>query len=255
MIPDILTIGPITIHSFGLMMVCLFLAAKKRLELSCARAQIDTLICEPMIFWAAIGGLLGARIWYLLSFPEDFFADPLGAIFSSAGFIFYGGFVGGALALYLFLRNKPYSFLFLADRSASALAVGYGVGRIGCHLSGDGDYGSVTNSIFGFQYSLGVVPTPPGIFVHPTPIYESFVSFLIAEFLIRLENKNFKRGSIFGSYLILSGLSRFAVEFFRIEPKVFMTLTQAQLFAIGMIFIGLYLCLSRTPDPAGTSLK
>jgi phosphatidylglycerol---prolipoprotein diacylglyceryl transferase len=248
MIPDILSIstpwGVIPIHSFGVCMVLAFLAAWKRLYLSLVESGEDPNLAEPMITWAALGGILGARVLYLASFPKEFMDDPVAAIFGGAGFVFYGGFIGGALAVWIFLKKHKKSFLFYADITAPTLALGYAIGRLGCQLSGDGDYGSATNLPWAMSYSLGVIPTPPGVLVHPAPVYESILACVILFVLLKLAKIDFFQkvaGRVFGLYLILASISRFSIEFVRIEPKVFFMLTQAQVTAILISCAGLVL--------------
>ena len=238
------------IHSFGLSMVLAFLAAWKRLFLSLESAGEDPALAERMVTWAAIGGLLGARICYLAAFPSQVIQDPMHAIFGGAGFVFYGGFFGGAFAVWILLRREGKSFLRFADLTAPCLAVGYAVGRVGCQLSGDGDYGKATDLPWAVGYRLGVVPTPEGVVVHPAPVYESLSALSIAVLLVFLTNRRSLpgRGQIFGLYLILSAVSRFLVEYIRIEPEVLGSLTQAQSWSIGLVIVG-SLLIARARGP------
>lgn len=252
MIPVIFEIGPFPLNSFGLMMVCCFLAAWRRLYHSLERAGEDPAIAEPMVVTAALTGIIGSRINYLITYFDEFLADPLGAIFSGAGFVFYGGFFLATLSLYLFLRKRGKNFLQYADIAAPALALGYAVGRIGCHLSGDGDYGIATDSILGFSYILGAAPTPRGVLVHPTPIYESVVAIALSYLLVRMQERKSipKVGALFGLYLALSAVSRFLVEYIRIEPTYLYTLTEAQVASLFGFGLGLVFILRKSPKKA-----
>lgn len=212
--------------------------------LSLERAGKPTEVAEQMIFWAALGGILGARVLSLLTSPQQLFADPLGTIFGGAGFVFYGGLIGGTFAVWMVFKKNNIAFLHGADLSSPALCVGYAVGRIGCQLSGDGDYGMVSDLPWAMGYPLGVISTPPGVLVHPTPFYESIGALIICFILLNLvRNKKFSlSGQIFGLYLCLSAVARFLVEFIRIEQRVFANFSQAQvvsmiLFSIGAILI------------------
>jgi phosphatidylglycerol:prolipoprotein diacylglycerol transferase len=242
MIPVIFEIGPFPLNSFGLMMVCCFLAAWRRLYLSLEQAGEDPAIAEPMIVTAALSGIIGSRINYLITYFDEFLADPLGAIFSGAGFVFYGGFFLAMFSLYLFLKKLGKNFLAYADLAAPALALGYAVGRIGCHLSGDGDYGKTTDSLLGFSYALGAAPTPRGVFVHPTPIYESIAGIALAYLLVWLQRKQLlgQTGALFGFYLMVSAVFRFLVEFVRVEPEYLLFLTEAQVAGIFAFLLGLF---------------
>ena len=249
MIPVLFHIGPFPINSFGLMMVCAFVAAHRRLFLSLERGGERPELAEPMIFWAALGGILGARIDYIVTLSEGFFRDPLGVLFSGAGFVFYGGFIGGVVSVWILLRRNRCDFLRYADLTGAALAVGYGVGRIGCLLSGDGDYGIPTTLPWGMDFSHGIVPTPPGIKSHPAPLYETILALLTAAFLVRLERSHLinRKGAVFGIYLFLTGFARYCVEFVRIEPVVFQGLTQAQLVALIVMASGVLLLMKSSP--------
>lgn len=250
MIPTLFHLGPIPVHSFGLLVVCTFLAAWARLTIDLKRFGRSPELAEPIVFWGAVGGLVGARLLFILSFPQEFVRDPLSAIISGGGFTFYGGLICGALSVYLVVRRQGLSFLTGGDLVSPALAIGYAVGRVGCHLSGDGDYGSPTTLPWGFSYELGYVPTPPGVLVHPTPIYETLMSLGIALILIRLISRRTfdgqPTGRLFGTYLVLSSLARFGVEFLRIEPIVWSGLTQAQVTSLALFPFGLWLLLRRS---------
>jgi phosphatidylglycerol---prolipoprotein diacylglyceryl transferase len=132
--------------------------------------------------------------------------------------------------------------LRMLDMCATALALGYAIGRIGCQVSGDGDYGIRSSLPWAMGYPHGTVPTPPGVTVQPTPIYETLVMGLVAYLLWQLRDR-VRPGVIFALYLVLSGLERFLVEFIRRNNEVLVGLTGAQveslaLFAIGLIWLG-----------------
>lgn len=234
------------------MLLC-FLGAYSLLAKYCINSGLTSKLAEDMITWAGIGGVLGARIVSILSNPRLLMQDPIGTIFSSAGFVFYGGLIGGMLAVYLLLRKNNLSFYRMSDLVAPALSLGYAIGRIGCQLSGDGDYGIQTNQLWATSYKYGVVATES--LVHPTPVYESLYSVVI---LLILSSKfSLKslpwQGQIFGLYLILSSISRFLVEFLRIEDRVYLDLSQAQVISIPLFIIGLYLLFIPSKNP--TALK
>lgn len=245
MIPIVFQLGPVPLYSFGAMVVLGFLGAWRVLVLRLSREGEPIELAERMVFWGAVGGLVGARLTYILSFPSDLIADPIGTIFSSAGFVFYGGFIVGAISVVVLLRSEKKNVLRFADFSAPALAVGYAIGRVGCHLSGDGDYGIPSTLPWAFSYQLGIVPTEPGVLVHPTPIYETLLSLLLASLLLSRFGIGLSRGIPFIIFLLVSSVSRFFVEFLRIEPVVTigqgLILTQAQIVSVLLIFFGLAL--------------
>ncbi len=243
MIPVIIQLGPLPINSFGLMLVLALIAGWRRLVLDLKWAGKDWEQAENIVFWAGVGGVVGARLAFVLSFPTQLLNDPLGAIFGGAGFVFYGGLLGGTLAVIYLIRRGGASAWQYSDLVAPTLAIGYAVGRIGCQLSGDGDYGVASTLPWAISYLHGVVPTPPGLTVHPTPVYETLAALLTAFILSALlRRRTFSAaGQLMGLYLILSSVSRFLVEFVRIEPVVGAGLTQAQLWAVGLSMLGLVL--------------
>ena len=132
---------------------------------------------------------------------------------------------------------------------APASAIAYGIGRIGCHVAGDGDWGSVTDVPWAVAYTRAIIgwvhpytglPYPPGVKVHPTPIYEFIQSVIILAILWPLRKKEFPSGTIFWLYLILSGLARFVVEFWRVNPAVGLGITEAQWFSVILIVLGIW---------------
>jgi phosphatidylglycerol:prolipoprotein diacylglycerol transferase len=135
----------------------------------------------------------------------------------------------------------------MADSFGPSLALGYAIGRLGCQLSGDGDYGITTQSLWGMSYATGVIPTLPGELALPTPLYESAVCMGILYILLKLEvhpswQAPFRR---FGAYLVLIAAERFMVEFWRINPKVLGVFSEAQVIAVLLALLGVYLVFSR----------
>jgi phosphatidylglycerol---prolipoprotein diacylglyceryl transferase len=131
----------------------------------------------------------------------------------------------------------------MLDLATPAAAVGYGLGRLGCLTSGDGDYGIPTHLPWGMSFPDGLVPTPPGVRVHPTPIYELIVALFIAWILWRRGRPERPRaiGQLTGEYLVLSGIARFLVEFIRINPKLYWGMSNAQVASIGSVIAGIAL--------------
>lgn len=240
MIPTLFDFGFFGVHSFGVMLLCSFLAAWRLLWLRLKREGENPVLAEALVFWAAIGGVIGARLTYLISFPEELRYEPLKAIFGGAGFVFYGGLLGGILAVIYLLKKHGRSIALYADLVAPTLSLAYGVGRIGCHLSGDGDYGHATSLPWALSYHWGVVPTPEGVLVHPAPIYETLLAYLVTVILLRVERGSVGCGSgrLFALYLVLASICRFAVESIRIEPVIAYGLTQAQLWSLVLCVIG-----------------
>jgi len=272
MIP-FLHLGPLTIPTFGLSVACAMLVAYFVLRADLARRGIadaksgeaETLVASP-----CLAGFIGAKLYHLLETPSEFFADPVGLLFSPYGFAWFGGLLAGFATFAFvawrivqrnFAEGKSISFLTILDAGSPAAAIGYGIGRIGCFLSGDGDYGIPTSLPWGMAFPNGLVPTTAR--VHPTPIYELIVAGAIAWILWRmgsvrgtvqeqsggrdskLNEGGIKPGEVFAMYLILTGVARFLVEFIRINPRSFFGMSNAQ--AAGglsaLVGIGLYLML------------
>jgi len=158
-------------------------------------------------------------------------------IFSGAGLSVYGGFVLAILVSIYVIKKSNENILTVLDLASPPMALGYAIGRLGCHVSGDGCYGIATSSFLGMAYPNGIVPSTAEVL--PTPLFESLFSFIIVIFLLQLRKKELTNGKIFFIYLILNGCARFTVEFIRLNPEVAFSLTQAQMVAILFFTTGL----------------
>src|ERR1700735_1458688 len=194
-----LHLGPLTIPTFGLMVACAMLAAflvlradlerrglvaskektSPAVSRKSANAEAELLIAIPCVL-----GLAGAKLYHLLESPEEFFAHPIALLVSPYGFAWFGGLLAGFAAFVWVGRRQHIPLLTLLDAGSPAAALGYGIGRIGCFLSGDGDYGIPTSLPWGMSFPNGLVPTTDR--VHPTPIYELIVACAIAWWLWRM---------------------------------------------------------------------
>ena len=276
MIPFI-HIGPIEIPTFGLMVATAMLIAYYVLRADMARrgiAEKNSVTAETFIIIPALAGIAGAKLYHLLETPRELFAHPVELLLSRYGLAWFGGLIGGFAAWVLVARWKKIPLLASFDAGPAAVAIGYGIGRIGCLLSGDGDYGVPTSLPWGMSFPKGLVPTTqtcveqgwlPDCRVHPTPIYELIVACAIAWMLWRMgaaqiaamehnasstlaktarlghpESQNRRQdagaargrwlrpGCVFAAYLTLTGITRFLVEFIRMNPRSFLGLTNAQ---------------------------
>jgi phosphatidylglycerol---prolipoprotein diacylglyceryl transferase len=229
--PDLGSIGPFTFHSFGLMIALAIVAAWVFLAVDLRQRGMDAAYALEITIAAALGGFLGARIYYVI----EHWGEPGEGLFSGAGLTWYGGLAGGTIvvALYYLWRRIP---LGQANILAAPLALAYAVGRIGCQLAGDGDYGDVTGLPWGMAYPEGTVPTTD--IVHPTPIYETAMGLVIFWVLWRMRGRLTAPWSLFGLYLLLAGTARFFVEFVRATPIVLAGLTSAQLISLAIMVIG-----------------
>ena len=253
MIP-FLHLGPLTIPTFGLMVATGLLAAAYVLQADFDRRRAQFVKSgyqkssgKPshhdegflIIGIAGLAGLVGARLYHVLESPRELMADP-SVLISRFGFAWFGGFLGGFVALVFLARHFGSPVLEFMDLCSPAAAVGYAIGRIGCLLSGDGDYGVPTTLPWGMSFPNGVVPTTQR--VHPTPLYEFFIWLAIAAFLWQMGKKAASgvqpKGEVFCGYLILTGVARFLIEFIRINPRSFFGLSNAQTASLVSIVIG-----------------
>jgi prolipoprotein diacylglyceryl transferase len=238
MIPYI-HLGPLSLPTFGLMVATGLLCAAYILDADFKRRKLQA-DAFMIIGIAGLAGIAGARLYHVLETPGEFFADPWPYIFSRVGFAWFGGFLGGFAALALLGKSAKIPLLEFLDACSPAAAAGYAIGRIGCFLSGDGDYGMPTTQPWGMSFPNGIVPTTER--VHPTPLYEFFIWLAIAAFLWHMGAKALRgpkaKGEIFANYLILTGAARFLIEFIRINPRSFFGLSNAQAASVACILIG-----------------
>ncbi len=234
--PEIELLG-ISIKTFGVTFALGFIAcgavvARRLRELG---RPIDW--AYEITFAALIGGVVGARVYYLIQNYGSVKHDLLGSVFSGSGLVWYGGAIGGAIGVVGWMLWRKVFELRMFDMCATALALGYAIGRIGCQVSGDGDYGIHSTLPWAMGYPHGTLPTPPGVRVQPTPIYETVAMCLLAYLLWKIRDR-VRPGVVFALYLSLSGLERLLVEFIRRNKEVFAGLTSPQLESIALIVIG-----------------
>ena len=234
MYPEI-NLGPVTLQTFGLMFALGFIAAGAVIARRFRELGKPADWAYEMAFVALLGGLIGSRLDFLIENWSDVKDDLLGNLFSGSGLVWYGGAIGGAIAVLLWAHFRGILGLALLDLAAVPLALGYAIGRIGCQLSGDGDYGKAWDGPWAMSYPDGTVPTTDQ--VHPTPVYETITMALIALMLWRLRDR-FRPGILFAIYLVCAGVERFLIEFLRRNEDVALGLTQAQLLSVAMILAG-----------------
>ncbi|MFM8527621.1 MAG: prolipoprotein diacylglyceryl transferase [bacterium] len=234
MLPEI-QIGPLTLQTFGICFALGFLASGAVIS-----RRFRELGYLPERAWEAIGaaligGLIGARLDYLIQNASEMEGGIIANLFTGSGLVWFGGLIGGAIAVILWARWRKCLGDDLMGAVAVALAIGYSIGRVGCQLSGDGDYGVAWDGPWAMAYPDGVVPidTP----VHPTPIYETLVMGLVALGLWHLRNVVSGK-ALLAIYLVCAGLERLLVELIRRNDAVLLGLTQAQVIACVMILGG-----------------
>lgn len=241
MYPFLFQIGSFRLPTFGLMVALGFMAALWVLQRELPRRGFDEELGSSIITAGMVGGLVGAKLYFVLfEMPGATWSETFAALFSGSGLTWYGGFIVAALAIYWILKRRAVPFLPVADACGMALALGYGIGRIGCQLAGDGDYGVPTDLPWGMAYPDGVVPTLEK--VHPAPVYETLLGLLTFAVLWRLRQRWQERpGRLFSLYLVLAGAARFGVEIIRLNPDVVWGLSAAQLISLGMMAGGVAL--------------
>jgi phosphatidylglycerol:prolipoprotein diacylglycerol transferase len=247
-------IGPLTLGTYGLMVAIALICAFFILRADFARSGISA-DAEAIIGITGLAGLAGSRLYHLLESPAEFFADPWPQLFSTMGFAFFGAVIGGFLALLYLARRSKIPTLLMLDVASPAAAMGYGIGRIGCLISGDGDYGIPTTLPWGMSFPNGIVPTSER--VHPTPIYEFLIAIVIFWILWRLRERAYRtnapNGIVFAAYLVLTGIARYLIEIIRINPRTFHGLTNAQAASVVSIVAGvmLFMFVRRTSTAPG----
>jgi phosphatidylglycerol:prolipoprotein diacylglycerol transferase len=235
--PEVHVFG-ISLKTFGIVFALGFLAAGAILARRLRELGKPIDYAYEMAFAALVGGLVGSRVYYVIQNYSQVKHDLIGNLFSGSGLVWYGGVIGGAIGVIGWARWRGMLNLALLDLASVPLAMGYAIGRIGCQVSGDGDYGKVSDLPWAMGYPHGTVPTPPGVKVQPTPIYETLAMGLVAWWLWRMRDR-YAPGALFAFYLVLSGLERLLVEFVRRNHEVLAGLTAPQLESIGLLVAGL----------------
>jgi phosphatidylglycerol---prolipoprotein diacylglyceryl transferase len=235
MIP-FLHLGPLTIPTFGLCVAAAMVAAFFLLRADLHRRRIEA-EAEALVAVPSLAGIAGAKLYHVLESPHELFADPLGQILSPFGFAWFGGLIAGFgvffwMAGRIARRNtaagRPLPLLEILDAGSPSAALGYGIGRIGCLLSGDGDYGIPTSLLWGMSFPNGIVPTTER--VHPTPVYELSFACLVAWWLWRVGSLQVNPqttgafGGMFGRGRKWGDLDRSHIKEKRFTPRMLIAL-------------------------------
>ena len=254
MYPHLFSIGRFTVTSFGLMMFLAFVVGAWVLARQFRARGIEGDTAWDMLLWIALGGILGAKLYYLLLHLDDFAAAPLRELTARGGLVWYGGLMGGIAAFAWQIRRRRLPTAHAFDAVAPALALSYAIGRIGCFLVGD-DYGRPTDAWVGVAFPDGYPPSTAGYFrsigqhipaeipdtavlaVHPTQLYEVGLALAIFAILWRLSGR-LRPGRLFATYLALYGVERFGIEFLRAKTDyVLPGLTTSQLASVALLVI------------------
>lgn len=263
-----LNLGFAHIGTFGLMLWLAAVCSTIVLHRNFTRNGVDADALN-VVTMVVIAGIIGAKLWHELENVRDLeaawrlilmpgWSHPgevlLGFLhWFQAGFAWFGGLLAGvAMLMFQGHAARPNGLqgrraaLRMLDLAAPAAAIGYGVGRIGCLTSGDGDYGRNTTLPWGVHMANGadrfhqalVLPNPPNALVQPTPFYEFLFAVALALWLWKRGSKPLPLGFLTGEYLLLSGIGRFLVEFVRINPRLYWGMSNAQVAALGSVLFG-----------------
>ena len=253
-------LGGAPITSFGVFMLLSFLTGGYVLQVEMRRMGQDPEQAWDLVFWAVGGGIVGAKGYYILLNYPLLLSDPVGSILSRGGLVWYGGFLLATVLVVWQIRKQRLPLRAIADACAPALALAYGVGRMGCFLVGD-DWGLPTDSWVGIRFPQGAPPTRVDVIerdfgisvdpaliekygqvvpVHPTQLYEVGLSTLIFFILWRIRRRSNGAGWLFMLWLVLAGTERFLVEFFRAkDDRFFGILTLAQIISLAIVVLGI----------------
>ena len=259
MYPILFEIGGLQITSFGVMMFLSFLGGAWALSRELKQRGFDPELAWDFMLWIALGGILGAKLYYNALHFEDLKADPIGELTNRAGLVWYGGLIGGVLAYWWQVRKHKLPLGPLFDAAAPALFLAYAIGRMGCFLVGD-DYGLPTDHPIGVAFPEGAPPSTAGYLrtvgadipasvpdstimtVHPTQLYEVAAALVLFFVMLRISKKNLLPGRLFALFLAFYAVERFLVEFVRAKSdRLLLGLSTSQLASILLIGIAAYI--------------
>ncbi|MGH7446854.1 MAG: prolipoprotein diacylglyceryl transferase [Longimicrobiales bacterium] len=261
MYPELFRIGDFVITSFGLMMFLSFVTGAWIMGRQLQRYGLPKELAWDVLAWVAVGGIAGAKLYYLALHPEELRANFLGAVFSRGGLVWYGGLIGGVIAYYLQVRNRKLPVAIMFDATAASIAIAYAVGRVGCFLVGD-DYGRYTDGPLGIAFPKGAPPSTAGnlraigetnipagipdsavVAVHPTQLYEIGLATIMFGILWRLGAKrSLRTGQLFAAFLAMYGIERFFIEFVRAKSDRFVFgLSTSQIMSLVLLAVAAFL--------------
>ena len=261
--PLVLQLGPVTLTGYGVMMMVAFVMAGWSIQLDLRGRGLNEDYAADIILAAVIGGLIGAKVWYVVV------SRDWQALFRRGGFVWYGGFLGGVIAVLVNGWRLRVPARYTMELTAAACALGYALGRVGCFLVND-DYGIPTSLPWGMKFPRGLPPTtvanlahmhvtfPPNanpldvVAVHPTELYETTIMLLVFAWLWRERTHHHALGWRFGVYLVLAGVERFLIEFIRAkDDRFFGPISLAQVASLAVVLVGIAITVRLwAPDPA-----
>lgn len=259
-LPFEIPLGPLSLTGFGIAVFLAFAISQVicQKELSRRGHQSDADAIPDIILASVLGTLVGGKIYYTMVITKDW-SD----LFSRAGFVFWGGFMGAVLFNWIYIHYKKLRFVRFADVAGIAIAAGYSVGRTGCWAVGD-DYGRPWSGPLAVMFPRGAPPTTAGqlaeygfpipagatpdtiVAVHPTQLYETVLGFLMFLIVWRFRDHKHAEGWLFGVYCVVAGIERFIIEFFRAkDDRFFGPLTAAQVIGLTITAIGVVIMIAR----------
>lgn len=254
-------VGGYTVSSFGVMLYLAFVAGGIVLHLELNRKGLKGEKAWDLVIWMLVGGLAGAKLYWVVAHLPRFARDPAGTLFSGEGLTWYGGFFLGAVAFWLGTKIADLPLDRTLDAAAPGLPLAIALGRVGCFLAGD-DYGRPTDSPLGVAFPNGHPPTRVDVLesrfgvevdpalverfgdvvpVHPTQLYEVGLSLAVFATVLALRKHPHRAGWLFAVWAGLYGVQRFLVEILRAkDDRIFLGLSVAQVLSLGMIAVGVY---------------
>lgn len=255
MFPELFRIGDFVVTSFGVMMFLSFIAGAWATGRQLERYGLERELIWDMLAGIAIGGILGAKLYYLALHWRDVAANPAGEIFSRGGLVWYGGLIGGVLAYYWQVRRRGLPMATMFDATAPALFLSIALGRLGCFLVGD-DYGVPTDGWSGVAFPNGAPPSTAGHFrsigvdvpaglpdtavlsVHPTQLYEIALVLPLFALLWHLGRKAMPPGRLFALFMGLYAIERFFIELVRAkDDRLLLGLSTSQLMSVVLLVV------------------
>jgi phosphatidylglycerol:prolipoprotein diacylglycerol transferase len=250
MYPVLFHLGPFTFYTFGLMAALALIVPAYFVWRLLRVRGVSGEFCYELIFAAGIGGFVGARVYWIVQHWSEASKDLFNFLVGGFGLTWYGGLIGGFIGVVAWTLVRKQKVGLVANAMGPAVALGYAIGRVGCQLSGDGDYGTPTTSFLGMAYPHGTVPTPPGVEVWPTPLFEIAVMVPVFLVLYYMAKKPQPGWYVFGWFLVLSGIERLLIEFLRRNPDWLLGLTAPQVLGIASAAIGVAIILVQRHKPA-----
>jgi phosphatidylglycerol:prolipoprotein diacylglycerol transferase len=265
MYPILFEFGSLRIGSYGVTLAIAFLSAFLLINWQFRKNNCDVELAWDLHFLAIFGGMIGSRLMFIIENFREFMADPMAMIFSTTGFSVLGGYVLAVLLCVVRVRMAGEMFFRMADIYVPGMAIGYGIGRLGCIVAGDGCYGLPCDLPWAMSFPNGLVstlsaknpvltaifvrmfpdrPIPVDISVHPTPLYESVSAFLLLGVLLLYPAWRIGKGNRFAFFLVWFGISRFFVEFIRLNPFDYFGLSSSQLLSVFFVIAGIMIFLT-----------